>query len=79
VAAPLLLCRSLPGIRWTGDLGISAVKISANRGKTWTDDKGPGSTGCVHMNVEKLTDGILLALFRNRRADNIYPSRSADN
>ena len=76
---PVFYCRSMPGTKWTGDLDVSAVKISADGGKTWTDHEVPGSTGCVHMNVEKLTDGTLLALFRNRWADYIYFSDSADN
>ena len=76
---PVFYCRSMPGTKWTGDLDVSAVKISADGGKTWTDHEVPGSTGCVHMNVEKLTDGTLLALFRSRWADYIYFSDSADN
>ena len=38
-----------------------------------------GSVGCVSMNIEKLSGVSLLALFRSRRADNIYLSRSTDN
>jgi predicted neuraminidase len=41
-------------MRWAGDLDVSAAKISANRGKTWTNHEVPGSTGCLHMNVEEV-------------------------
>jgi predicted neuraminidase len=60
-------------------LTSAAVKISSDKGKTWEEVKVPGSTGCVHMNIEKLRDGTLLALFRSRFADSIYLSRSIDN
>jgi predicted neuraminidase len=39
----------------------------------------PESTGCVHMNIQPLADGTLLALFRSRWADHVYESRSADD
>lgn len=38
----------------------------------------PNSLGCVHMNIEKLDDGTLLALFRSRWADSTYSSHSTD-
>ncbi|MGL5513482.1 MAG: exo-alpha-sialidase [Sporomusa sp.] len=47
--------------------------------RTDTNPRVPDSTGCVHMNVEKMTEGNLLVLFRSRWADNIYSSKSADN
>jgi predicted neuraminidase len=76
---PVFYCRSSPGRKWNGDDDTSAVKISSNAGKTWTDVDVPGSHGCVHMCIERLTDGSLLALFRSRWADNIYQSRSTDH
>ncbi|MCY1628499.1 exo-alpha-sialidase [Bacillus paralicheniformis] len=76
---PVFYCITLPGVKWTGNRDISAVKISSDKGKTWEEVKVPGSTGCVHMNIEKLRDGTLLALFRSRFADSIYSSRSIDN
>lgn len=76
---PVFYCITLPGVKWTGNRDISAVKISSDKGKTWEEVKVPGSTGCVHMNIEKLRDGTLLALFRSRFADSIYLSRSIDN
>ncbi|MCM8711691.1 exo-alpha-sialidase [Clostridium sp. SYSU_GA19001] len=76
---PIFYCRTPKGIKWTGDYDVSAVKISSDNGKTWTEYEVPNSLGCVHMNVEKLNDGTLLALFRSRWADNIYMSVSKDN
>jgi predicted neuraminidase len=75
---PLFYCVGTPGRKWLGDHDTSAVRISADGFATWTEHAVPGSTGCVHMNVETLGDGTLLALFRSRWADNIYESRSAD-
>ncbi|GMB01505.1 sialidase family protein [Pelosinus sp. IPA-1] len=76
---PIFYCRVTPGKKWVGDDDTSAVKISADSGRTWTEYQVPNSTGCVHMNIEKLEDGTLLALYRSRWADNIYMSRSLDN
>ena len=77
--APIFYCNVIPGKKWVGDDDTSAVKISADGGKTWTEYPVPKSTGCVHMNVEKLPDGTLLAIYRSRWADNVYMSRSKDN
>jgi predicted neuraminidase len=75
---PVFYCRAKPGRKWTGEDDTSSVKISADQGRTWTDYAVPDSAGLVHMNVEQLTDGSLLALFRSRWADHIYQSRSHD-
>ena len=76
---PVFYCKTSAGEKWVGDYDYSAVKISRDQGKTWTEYEVPNSTGCVHMNVEKLPGGKLIALFRSRWADNIYLSRSLDN
>jgi predicted neuraminidase len=76
---PIFYCQGAAGKKWVGDDDTSAVKISSNGGRSWSEYEVPNSTGCVHMNVEKLSDGRLLALFRSRWADNIYESRSSDN
>lgn len=76
---PVFYCRVTPGEKWVGNNDISAVRISADQGKTWTEYEVPNSVGCVHMNVEKMPDGSLLALYRSRWADSIYLSRSTDN
>ncbi len=76
---PVFYCRTQPGEKWVGNNDISAVRISTDQGKTWSEHEVPGSVGCVHMNVEKMPDGSLLALYRSRWADNVYMSRSSDN
>ena len=76
---PVFYCTTRSGEKWVGNEDTSAVKISADCGKTWRDVAVPESTGCVHMNITLLKDGSLLALFRSRWADNIYASRSVDN
>lgn len=75
---PIFYCHGRPGEKWVGSYDTSAVRITEDGGETWTEHPVPGSTGCVHMNVEQLRDGTLLALFRSRWADHIYSSRSAD-
>lgn len=76
---PVFYCRTQPGEKWVGNDDISAVKISADQGKSWRDVEVPDSLGCVHMNITPLADGTLAALFRSRWADNIYYSQSTDN
>lgn len=76
---PVFYCRTQPGEKWVGNDDISAVKISADRGKSWRDVKVPHSQGCVHMNITPLANGTLIALFRSRWADNIYFCESSDD
>lgn len=76
---PIFHCTQALGEKWVGDYDTSAVKISADKGRTWTEYEVPNSVGCVHMNVNKLKDGSLLALYRSRWADFIYMSRSIDH
>jgi predicted neuraminidase len=76
---PVFYCHTTKGRKWTGHRDTSAVKISKDEGNTWEEYEVPNSTGCVHMNIEKLDDGTLLALFRSRWADYIYSSYSTDN
>ncbi len=76
---PVFYCVTTPGEKWVGDNDYSAVKISTDSGKTWSESVVPASTGCVHMNIMQLASGELLAVFRSRWADSIYMSRSKDN
>jgi predicted neuraminidase len=71
-------CRTEPGVKWVGNNDDSAVRISTDQGKSWSEVAVPSSTGSVHMNIVKGTRG-LLAFFRSRWADNVYISRSTDN
>ena len=77
---PIFHCRTTPGQRWSGDNDDSAVMISSDQGRTWTEHAVPGSTGCVHMNIVPSRDGrSLLAFYRSRWADHVYRSASTDN
>lgn len=76
---PIFYCKTSPGQKWVGDNDYSAVKITVDQGENWSEYVVPNSTGCVHMNVEKRSDGSLFAMFRSRWADWIYVSRSQDN
>lgn len=76
---PIFYCKTTPGEKWVGDHDYSAVKISTDAGKTWSEYVVPDSTGCVHMNIVQLVSGELVAVFRSRWADSIYMSRSSDN
>lgn len=76
---PIYYCHGTPGRKWVGDHDASAVRISADGGRTWQEFPVPGSTGCVHMDAQRLADGSLLGLFRSRWADNIHATRSTDN
>ncbi|MEU6039843.1 exo-alpha-sialidase [Actinomadura sp. NPDC047616] len=75
---PIFRCPRTPGARWVGDHDTSAVMISDDEGGSWRERPVPSSTGLVHMNVHRLPDGRLLALFRSRRADWIHSSCSLD-
>jgi predicted neuraminidase len=75
---PIWVCTSIPGRKWVGDEDVSAVKISSDQGKSWTEVPVPGSLGHVHMSILDMKDGTLLAFFRSRWADNIHRSRSTD-
>jgi predicted neuraminidase len=76
---PIFRCITTPGEKWVGNSDDSAVMISDDAGATWSEHILPGSLGCVHMNIQPVADGSLLALFRSRWADSIYESRSTDD
>jgi predicted neuraminidase len=71
-------CRTEPGVKWVGNDDVSAVRISSDQGKSWSEVEVPESTGCVHMSIVKGQRG-LLGFFRSRWADHVYMSRSTDN
>ncbi|GAB3273823.1 exo-alpha-sialidase [Sinomonas notoginsengisoli] len=76
---PIFRCLTTPGEKWAGDNDDSAVMVSDDGGQTWREHLVPGSVGCVHMDIQPLPDGSLLALYRSRWADSIYESRSIDD
>lgn len=73
---PIFRCRTEPGTRWIGNDDISAVRVTSDQGRTWTEREVPNSFGAVHMQVQRLKDGSYLALFRSRWADYIYLATS---
>ncbi len=76
---PVFHCRTEGGARWSGDHDDSAVMVSTDQGRGWTEHAVPGSTGCVHMNIVPGRDGrMLLAFFRSRWADHVYRCTSED-
>jgi predicted neuraminidase len=76
---PVFHCVRVPGRKWVGDRDYSAVMISDDTGATWREVEVPDSTGCVHMNIGRLSDGTLVALYRSRWADAVYRSTSTDD
>jgi predicted neuraminidase len=76
---PVFYCRAVPGEKWDGSNDISAVLRSSDGGRSWQEIVVPASLGCVHMNILRLADRTLLAVFRSRWADHIHESRSTDD
>ncbi|WP_233529848.1 sialidase family protein [Antrihabitans stalagmiti] len=76
---PVFHCVRVPGRKWVGDRDYSGVMISDDRGEHWREVVVPDSLGCVHMNIGRLSDGTLVALYRSRWADHIYRSVSTDD
>lgn len=56
----------------------SVVRISQDRGVTWSEHPIPKSRGRVHASILELEPGRLIAFLRSRAADRIYVSRSSD-
>lgn len=75
---PIFRCRSVGGAKWNGSDDFSAVRISTDEGRTWTERVVPESIGAVHMNIVRLDDG-LVAFHRDRRAAWVLRSESSDN
>ncbi|KWX22664.1 glycosyl hydrolase [Mycolicibacterium wolinskyi] len=76
---PVFHCVKVPGHKWVGDHDYSAVMVSDDSGESWREVAVPCSTGCVHMNIGRLSDGTLVALYRSRWADAVYRSTSTDD
>ncbi|MDX1873120.1 exo-alpha-sialidase [Mycolicibacterium sp. 120266] len=76
---PIFHCVRVPGQRWVGDRDYSGVMISDDDGGTWREVVVPDSTGAVHMNIGRRSDGTLVALYRSRWADFVYRSVSTDD
>ncbi|GAA1458376.1 sialidase family protein [Williamsia maris] len=76
---PIFHCVRLDGRRWVGDRDYSSVLVSDDNGDTWREVTVPGSIGCVHMNIGRLSSGRLVAVYRSRWADHVYRSVSDDD
>jgi predicted neuraminidase len=75
---PVFFCNTVPGEKWSGDEDTSAVKISSDQGRTWSEHAVPNSVGAVHMSIVPLGGITLAAFFRSRWADHVYRSQSQD-
>ncbi|KAL4915702.1 BNR repeat-like domain-containing protein [Aspergillus aurantiobrunneus] len=75
---PTFKCRGEPGAKWVGNDDISAIRTSQDQGQTWAEVAVPASTGCVHMEIQRLKNGTYMALYRSRWADFIHMSTSPD-
>lgn len=75
---PVFKCRVQPGERWLGNDDISCIRVSRDQGRSWSESEIPESTGCVHMEIQRLKDGSYLGMFRSRWADNVYLATSPD-
>ncbi|MBB2695790.1 UNVERIFIED_ORG: putative neuraminidase [Rhizobium esperanzae] len=75
---PIFRCVGLEGQRWSGDADTAAVLISRDGGGSWQMRDIPDSIGAVHMNILPLGGGDMVAFYRNRFAETILSSRSAD-
>jgi predicted neuraminidase len=75
---PVFFCNTVPGEKWSGDEDASAVMISSDEGRTWSEHAVPNSVGAVHMSIVPLGGRTLVAFFRSRWADHVYLSRSQD-
>ncbi|MDF3281340.1 exo-alpha-sialidase [Gordonia sp. N1V] len=76
---PIFHCVKVPGRRWAGEHDYSSVMVSDDDGSSWREVEVPDSIGCVHMNIGRLSDGMLVALYRSRWADRIHRSVSRDD
>lgn len=75
---PVFRCIGQAGKRWTGDVDTAAVLVSHDAGSTWTMTAVPDSVGAVHMNIVPLLGDEMVAFYRNRFAEQVLFSLSAD-
>jgi len=56
----------------------SAVKITSDAGKSWSECRIPQANGLVQQSIVRLTTGRFVGFFRSRYADFIYKNTSED-
>ena len=64
--------------RWTGDIDSAVMLVSRDAGATWSAVEVPDSLGAVHMNPVAAKDGAMPAFYRDRYAQSVRRSLSAD-
>ncbi len=57
----------------------TVIRLSTDRGESWSVIELPDAVGQVQMSVVELSPGELVGYFRSRAADRIYRSVSKDN
>jgi len=75
---PGFRCVTPPEGRWTGALDTAVMLVSRDQGGTWQAVEVPGSLGAVHMNPLPPQDGVMPAFYRDRFANAVQRSLSAD-
>lgn len=75
---PVFRCLKQGDLPWTGEADDAAIMVSTDQGLSWREQVLPGSLGCVHMNILKLTGSRMVAFFRSRWADHVYRCISED-
>ncbi len=76
---PIFRCVGIAGQKWTGSADTAAVLVSRDQGKSWTTNAVPDSVGAVHMNIVPTGNGAMSAFYRDRFAENVRASFSADD
>jgi predicted neuraminidase len=66
------------GIGEGSETNYSAVEISKDMGKTWTECSMPGSQGKIQPTIVRTAPNRLIAFFRSRKVGYIYKSTSTD-
>ena len=75
---PGFRCITPPEGRWTGGLDTAVLLISRDRGQSWQAQEVPDSPGAVHMNPVAGGAGPMPAFYRDRFAQTVRRSLSAD-
>jgi predicted neuraminidase len=72
-------CAGRPGVPWNGSEDTAAVAVSRDGGRRWELVPVEGSLGAVHMNILPAGPGRWVALYRDRFAEHVRRSLSADD
>lgn len=75
---PGFRCITPPEGRWTGGLDTAVMLVSRDQGQNWQAFELPDSLGAVHMNPVAGGAGSMPAFYRDRFAQSVRRSLSAD-